>query len=236
MGDQVDIFCPLGQITQRRCKEVPGRAATLLGLISAGRKGWEGKPSPSRESLPGDPRPAVSGPGRRDPGPRAPSRVRRKGGRFPGERRLRGAGWFRASLAGSPSGVYCSGRRSGLPGRLLPNRGPEPREASGLSVHRVRCSAAAGLDAKVEDPRTSGGQRRCGVAGRRLPDRPGAGAHPRAPGESGRPSRWPPEPAEPAVPTTRPGRPDPILGAGDRAVTETEVGPVFIRGDRPQAA
>ncbi|XP_022355350.1 uncharacterized protein LOC111145022 [Enhydra lutris kenyoni] len=97
MGDQVDIFCPLGQITQRRCKEVPGGAATLLGLISAGRKGWEGKPSPSRESLPGVRRPAAPGPSLRDLGPRAPAKVRRKGG------------------GASPENDACGGRAGSVP-------------------------------------------------------------------------------------------------------------------------
>lgn len=208
----------LGEL--RGCWDLGGSwGIRLKGKVKGGAE-RSGDPPPPRayqgvEERVGRRRPAPLG--RAPLGPRAPlfpgpagvtpGGWGRVGGRSPGERRVRGAGWSGSSLAASSSGVRGSGPWSGLPGRLLPQRGPEPWEAGGLSASRVRRSAAAGPGAKGEDPRARGGPRRCRRVGRRLPDAPGAGAHPRAPGEPGRPSPWPPKPAEPAVPTTRPGRP-----------------------------
>lgn len=101
------------------------------GLSVRGRKGREGKPSPSAEGFPGVPRPAGPGPRRRDPGPRDPARVAPGGRALPWRKARAGAGGSAPHSQPPPRAFTGLGPGADSAGAFSRTEGPSPGRPAG---------------------------------------------------------------------------------------------------------
>uniref|UniRef100_M3YZX5 Uncharacterized protein n=1 Tax=Mustela putorius furo TaxID=9669 RepID=M3YZX5_MUSPF len=194
-----------------------------------------GNLTPLRRASPGSGAPLFPGPARGTSGRASP---RGCGGRA-GASRENGACGGRAGSAPSlqlpPPAFTALGRGANSPGAFSRTEGPSPGRPADCLPEECGARPRRGRARRGRILGPAAGS--AGAAGPYAASQTGlAREHTREPPESlaaplgGRPNLR-------SRPSRRrdPGAPDPVLGAGGRTVTETEVGPVFIWGDRQQA-